>query len=67
MVIEARRDSRDNVPAHSSLMASTVCKGVSWIRSSSQDGRVTVAAKPARPLRDESKREWAFNFYERAA
>jgi hypothetical protein len=27
-----------------------------------KDGRVTVAAKPARPLRDESKREWDFSF-----
>ena len=62
LVMEARRDSGEITQAHSSPVASTVCKSVSWIRTSSADGRVTIAAEPARPLRDESKREWTFSF-----
>jgi hypothetical protein len=63
LVIEARRDPGDIVHAHSLTMASTVCKGVGWIRSSSPDGRVTIAARPTRPMRDDvSKRQWTFSF-----
>jgi hypothetical protein len=60
LVIETRGDSRDI--AHASAVASAVCKGVSWIRTSSGDGRVTIAAKPARPVRDDGgKRPWTFS------
>ena len=62
LVIEARGDSGEIAHAHASPVASTVCKSVSWIRTSAADGTVTIAAKPARPLRDESRREWAFRF-----
>ena len=62
LVIKARLDSGHIVHAHASSVASTVCKGVSWVRTSSWVGKVTIAANPARPLRDESKREWAFSF-----
>ena len=61
MVIEARRDSGGIAHAHTLPVASTVCKSVSWIRTSSGDGRVTIAAKP-RPLPDKSGRDWTFSF-----
>jgi hypothetical protein len=61
LVIEARLDSGD-AHAHASPVASTVCTGVSWIWTSSRDGRMTIATKPARPLRDQSRRDWTFSF-----
>jgi hypothetical protein len=61
LVIEARRDSGGIAHAHTSPVASTVCKSVSWIRISSGDRRVTIAAKP-RPLRHKSRRDWTFSF-----
>jgi hypothetical protein len=62
LVIEARRNSGDTVHAHARPVVSAVCKSVSWIRTSSNDGRVTIAARPQR-LRDEvSTRDWTFSF-----
>jgi hypothetical protein len=60
-VIEARGDAGEIIHARDSAVASTVCKGVSWIRTSAGDGRVTIAAKPA-PPNDMSRRPWSFSF-----
>ncbi|HEY3043612.1 MAG TPA: hypothetical protein VGJ39_06290 [Vicinamibacterales bacterium] len=61
LVISARRDAGDIV--NTSPVASTVCNGVSWIQTRSSDGRVTIAVRPARPVRDEvSTRDWTFSF-----
>jgi hypothetical protein len=62
LVIEARRDPGDFARAHGSSMVSTICKSVSWVRTSAADGTATIAAKPARPFRDETRREWRFSF-----
>jgi hypothetical protein len=59
LVIKARADSRGILHARASAVASTVCKSVSWILTSSGDGRVTVAANPTRPVRDDGgRRPW---------
>jgi hypothetical protein len=63
LVTEARRDPGDLVHAHALTMDSTVCKGVKWIRTSTADGKVTIAAKPTRPVRDDvSRGDWTFSF-----
>jgi hypothetical protein len=61
LVIEARVDSGD-LHAHPSPVASTVCKGVSWIWTSFPDGRTTIAAKPPGPCAIRAGATWSFSF-----
>jgi len=60
LVMETRRHAGDI--AHALPVASAVCKDVSWIRSSSRDGRITISAEPDRLKPEVSGRRWTFSF-----
>ena len=64
LVMEARRDSAER-PRAPLPVPSTVCKSVTWIRTTAADGTVTITAKPVQPLTD-SRRDWTFRFRTRS-